>query len=65
MTALWEQALDDVAAGRLELHDFMARQAGMVEKLVQHARESTVTMPQSKSKTPGKDAGSRRKAPSS
>ncbi|MDR5893105.1 DNA topoisomerase III [Halomonas mongoliensis] len=65
MTALWEQALDDVAAGRLELHDFMARQAGMVEKLVQHARESTVTMPQPKSKTPRKGAGSRREAPSS
>ncbi|MFY0992314.1 DNA topoisomerase III [Halomonas sp. C05BenzN] len=46
MTALWEQALDDVAAGRLVLQDFMVRQAGMVEKLVQHAREATVTMPQ-------------------
>ena len=65
MTALWEQALDDVAAGRLALQEFMGRQAGMVEKLVQHARESTVTMPQSKSKTPGKGAGSRRKASSS
>jgi DNA topoisomerase-3 len=65
MTALWEQALDDVAAGRLALQEFMGRQAGMVEKLVQHARESTVTMPQPKSKTPGKGAGSRRKAPSS
>ncbi|QTP58152.1 DNA topoisomerase III [Billgrantia antri] len=51
MTALWEQALDDVAAGRLSLQEFMGRQAGMVEKLVQHARESTVTMPQPKSKT--------------
>ena len=65
MTALWEQALDDVAAGRLALQEFMGRQAEMVEKLVQHARESTVTMPQSKSKTPGKGAGSRRKASSS
>ncbi|MFN2332479.1 MAG: DNA topoisomerase III [Halomonas sp.] len=50
MTALWEQALDDVAAGRVELKDFMARQSGMVEKLVQHAREATVTMPQHESK---------------
>ncbi|WP_445000201.1 DNA topoisomerase III [Halomonas mongoliensis] len=65
MTALWEQALDDVAAGRLALQEFMGRQAGMVEKLVQHARESTVTMPQPKSKMPGKGAGSRRKASSS
>ncbi len=51
MTALWEQALDDVAAGRLALQDFMARQAGMVGKLVQHAREATVTMPQQEQKT--------------
>ncbi|MDR5904492.1 DNA topoisomerase III [Franzmannia qiaohouensis] len=65
MTALWEQALDDVAAGRLALQEFMGRQAGMVEKLVQHARESTVTMPQPKNKTPGKGAGSRRRASSS
>lgn len=51
MTALWEQALDDVAAGRMALQDFMARQAGMVGKLVQHARESTVKMPQQERKT--------------
>ncbi|WP_027962007.1 DNA topoisomerase III [Halomonas halodenitrificans] len=50
MTALWEQALDDVAAGRLALEDFMTRQTSMVEKLVHHARESTVTMPQQESK---------------
>ncbi|WP_416139102.1 DNA topoisomerase III [Halomonas sp. HK25] len=50
MTALWEQALDDVEAGRVELKDFMARQASMVGKLVQHARETTVTMPQQESK---------------
>lgn len=51
MTALWEQALDDVAAGRMALQDFMARQAGMVEKLVQHVRDATVTMPQQERKT--------------
>jgi DNA topoisomerase-3 len=26
MTALWEQALDEVAAGRLSLDDFLQRQ---------------------------------------
>lgn len=50
MTALWEQTLDEVAAGRLALQDFMARQTSMVEKLVQHARESTVTMPRQESR---------------
>ncbi|QAX80332.1 DNA topoisomerase III [Yersinia hibernica] len=34
MTALWEQALDEVAAGRMRLDDFMARQAGWTRQLV-------------------------------
>ncbi|MCB5303609.1 DNA topoisomerase III [Yersinia bercovieri] len=34
MTALWEQALDEVAAGRMRLDDFMARQTGWTRQLV-------------------------------
>ncbi|MBU9819859.1 DNA topoisomerase III [Rahnella sp. BCC 1045] len=34
MTALWEQALDEVAAGRMRLEDFMARQTGWTRQLV-------------------------------
>lgn len=46
MTALWEQALDDIAAGKMELQEFMARQASMVGKLVQHAQQATMMLPQ-------------------
>ncbi|WP_455817168.1 DNA topoisomerase [Pseudomonas cerasi] len=34
MTALWEQALDEVAAGRMRLEDFMTRQTGWTRQLV-------------------------------
>lgn len=34
MTALWEQALDEVAAGRMRLEDFMTRQTGWTQQLV-------------------------------
>jgi DNA topoisomerase-3 len=51
MTALWEQALDDISAGRMDLQDFMARQASMVWKLVQHAHQATMTLPQQEHKT--------------
>ncbi|EPS4527419.1 DNA topoisomerase III [Citrobacter koseri] len=34
MTALWEQALDEVAAGRLSLNDFLQRQVEWTRKLV-------------------------------
>lgn len=34
MTALWEQALDEVAGGRMSLDDFMHRQAGWTHNLV-------------------------------
>ncbi len=34
MTALWEQALDEVAAGRMSLDDFLRRQAGWTRNLV-------------------------------
>ncbi|MEQ4973866.1 DNA topoisomerase III [Enterobacter cloacae] len=34
MTALWEQALDEVAAGRLILNDFLQRQVEWTRKLV-------------------------------
>ncbi|RAT10776.1 MULTISPECIES: DNA topoisomerase III [Lonsdalea] len=34
MTALWEQALDEVAEGRMSLDDFMQRQVGWTKKLV-------------------------------
>ncbi len=46
MTALWEQALDDVASRRLELDEFMARQNALIGKLVQHAAGVTMTLPQ-------------------
>lgn len=34
MTALWEQALDEVAAGRITLNDFLQRQVEWTRKLV-------------------------------
>lgn len=34
MTALWEQALDEVAAGRMSLSDFLQRQANWTRNLV-------------------------------
>lgn len=40
MTALWEQALDEVAAGRMSLDDFLRRQAGWTRNLVSQGLSS-------------------------
>ncbi|MFP1767848.1 DNA topoisomerase III [Lonsdalea quercina] len=42
MTALWEQALDEVAAGRMSLDDFMQRQLTWTKKLVDQGITQTV-----------------------
>ncbi|MGJ8517647.1 DNA topoisomerase III [Carnimonas bestiolae] len=39
MTALWEQALDLVAEGKMTLDDFMSRQVAMLNKLLEAARQ--------------------------
>ncbi|HEY3591492.1 MAG TPA: DNA topoisomerase III [Buttiauxella sp.] len=44
MTALWEQALDEVAAGRMRLEDFMARQTGWTRQLVAQGLVQNVTI---------------------
>ena len=44
MTALWEQALDEVAAGRMRLEDFMARQTGWTRQLVSQGQVQNVTI---------------------
>ncbi|WP_111414511.1 DNA topoisomerase III [Billgrantia lactosivorans] len=46
MTALWEQALDVVAARRLPLDEFMARQTILINRLVKHAAGITMSLPQ-------------------
>lgn len=50
MTALWEQSLDEVEAGRLSLQAFMERQEALITKLVQHASGVTMALPQQPSK---------------
>ncbi|HCQ0343282.1 TPA: topoisomerase DNA-binding C4 zinc finger domain-containing protein, partial [Escherichia coli] len=47
MTALWEQALDDIAQGRMSLDTFMDRQQQWVRHLVSSGREQpfSMTMP--------------------
>ncbi|PLR35052.1 DNA topoisomerase III [Chimaeribacter californicus] len=49
MTALWEQALDDIAAGRMTLDDFMTKQSAWTKQLVDKGRQQTVkiTLPPS------------------
>ncbi|MNP54931.1 DNA topoisomerase III [compost metagenome] len=44
MTALWEQALDEVAAGRMRLEDFIARQTGWTRQLVAQGLVQNVTI---------------------
>lgn len=39
MTALWEQALDEVAAGRMQLADFLHRQVNWTRQLVQQGQQ--------------------------
>ncbi|NCG54494.1 DNA topoisomerase III [Serratia fonticola] len=45
LTALWEQALDDIEAGRMTLETFMARQYQWVQQLVVQAQGKTVNIP--------------------
>lgn len=44
LTALWEQMLDDVAAGKVSLADFMARQSQWVGQLVNDAKAQPLVM---------------------
>jgi DNA topoisomerase-3 len=44
MTALWEQALDEIAAGRLRLEDFMARQVQWTRQLVAQGLSQNVAI---------------------
>nr|WP_298411634.1 DNA topoisomerase III [uncultured Halomonas sp.] len=52
MTALWEQALDQVAEGTLSLDDFMQRQNVMLDKLIGLALEKpALNLPETPSET--------------
>ncbi|EMB3956516.1 DNA topoisomerase III [Salmonella enterica] len=44
LTALWEQMLDDVAAGRVSLADFMAKQSQWVSQLVAQGKSQPLAM---------------------
>ncbi|EJM00341.1 DNA topoisomerase III [Pseudomonas sp. GM102] len=45
MTAVWEQALDEIEAGRLSLDAFVAKQANWIAQLVAHCGSLTLAMP--------------------
>ncbi|MEN4946446.1 DNA topoisomerase III [Pseudomonas proteolytica] len=45
MTAIWEQALDEIEAGRLTLGAFVAKQAGWITQLVEHCGTLTLALP--------------------
>lgn len=44
MTALWEQALDEVSAGRMKLDDFLARQVSWTRQLVAQGLHQPVNL---------------------
>ncbi|CCR35341.1 DNA topoisomerase III [Salmonella enterica] len=44
MTALWEQALDEVAAGRMQLDDFLQRQMSWTRQLVSAGSQQKVNL---------------------
>lgn len=44
MTALWEQALDEVASGRMKLEDFMSRQTNWTRQLVTQGLSQNVSI---------------------
>ncbi|WP_421555540.1 DNA topoisomerase III [Pseudomonas kitaguniensis] len=44
MTAIWEQALDEIEAGRLTLDAFVAKQASWIAQLVAHCRSLTLAI---------------------
>nr|WP_314527263.1 DNA topoisomerase III [uncultured Pseudomonas sp.] len=45
MTAVWEQALDEIEAGRLTLDAFVAKQANWIAQLVEHCGVLTLAVP--------------------
>jgi len=45
MTAVWEQALDEIESGRLTLDAFVAKQANWIAQLVAHCGSLTLAMP--------------------
>ncbi|MHC8380588.1 DNA topoisomerase III [Pseudomonas sp. LB3P14] len=45
MTAIWEQALDEIEAGRLSLDSFVAKQASWIAQLVEHCGTLTLAVP--------------------
>lgn len=45
MTAIWEQALDEIEAGRLTLDAFVAKQANWIAQLVEHSGALTLAIP--------------------
>ncbi|VVO00189.1 DNA topoisomerase 3 [Pseudomonas fluorescens] len=45
MTAIWEQALDEIEAGRLSLDAFVAKQASWIAQLVEHCGTLTLALP--------------------
>ena len=45
MTAIWEQALDEIEAGRLTLAAFVAKQASWIAQLVEHCGALTLALP--------------------
>jgi DNA topoisomerase-3 len=45
MTAIWEQALDEIEVGRLNLDAFVAKQANWIAQLVEHCRALTLALP--------------------
>ena len=45
MTAIWEQALDEIEAGRLSLDAFVAKQANWIAQLIARYRSRTLAMP--------------------
>lgn len=45
MTAIWEQALDEIEAGRLTLDAFVAKQANWITQLVEHCGALTLAVP--------------------
>lgn len=44
MIALWEQALDDIAEGKMSLEDFMAKQSAWTAQLVEKGRQQAINI---------------------
>jgi hypothetical protein len=45
MTAIWEQALDEIEAGRLTLDAFVAKQASWIAQLIEHCGTLSLAVP--------------------